>query len=135
MKFPEERELRRCASCRRDSLRCCGLDVHRHSGELLAVRYRCSECSHSIELHSGSWMAWLSLLGALVLIGVPLRVFVHEMIQLSGGIDGHGWYEWLFNGGLLFAGLLLGGGLLFAERKHFRSLAASFSNPVVGVAP
>ena len=54
---------------------------------------------------------------ATLFIGGAARVFVHEMIQVSGGPEGHGWYEWLMNGSVLLVGLLLGAWLGVARFK------------------
>lgn len=136
MKYEEEREIRRCAACGREEMRCTGIDVVRGSRQLEAARYRCKACNHAIVIRSGAAAAAIMTgVAALVFIGVPVRVFVHEMIQLSGGPEGHGWYEWLVNGGILLAGLLLGGGMLFIRREFFVSVYAALRNPVVGTAP
>jgi hypothetical protein len=136
MDFEESRELRRCARCGKHEMRCVGVDVSRHDRRtLLAARYRCQGCGHAIKLGALAWgRAILALLGLALFTGVPARVFVHEMLQLSGGPGGHGWYEWLMNGGLLLGGLALGGGVVFAARSSIVSVVSSLRNPVVGAA-
>ncbi|MEZ4394445.1 MAG: hypothetical protein R3A48_25510 [Polyangiales bacterium] len=118
-------------------MRCSGLDLSRDARRTLpASRYRCGDCGHAIRVEATGWYrALVSGLGAARFIGVPLRVFIHEIFQVSGGPAGNRWYEWLLHGGLLLVGLLWGGGLLFAGRRSFVSVAASLRNPVVRSSP
>jgi hypothetical protein len=137
MDHEETRWIRRCARCGKASMRCTGVDLSRGDRRtLLAARYRCGDCSHAIRVEPTGWGNAITggLLAALF-IGGSARLFIHDMVQVSGGPEGHGWYEWLMNGSILLVGLLLGGGLLFASRKSFASVAASVRNPVVGASP
>ena len=136
MNYEETREIRRCARCGKDTMHCIGVDLSRGDHRtLLAARYRC-DCSHAIRIETSGWSKAITAgLLTMLFTGGAARVFIHEMIQVSGGAEGHGWYEWLVNGSVLFVGLLLGGGLLFASRRSFSSVAASLRNPVVGTTP
>lgn len=125
-------EIRRCSACNGGEMRCSGVVLNRFDRTtLLEARYACGACGHAIRILPGA-VGQVLVIGVVVLlfVGVPVRVFLHDMVQVSGAV---GWYEWLQYGGMVLAGLALGGGLVFVGRKFFVAAWAALKNPVLRV--
>lgn len=128
------REIRRCGACHNGEMRCTGVTLNRGDRTtLLEARYRCGACGHAIRIVPGAFGQVLACALAVALfVGVPVRVFVHDMVQVSSAV---GWYEWLQYGGMVLVGLALGGGIVFAARKGIAAAWAAIRNPLLRVEP